>query len=107
MSSKIGKNVSGEALTKGIREAIERQAKIGGGISRQQAMLLFAHIDRLTELLETIISEGEDWDSEQWSLVIEAALPLLDGWTVRTSTKLGYKRFNAKPLGYALNKPIA
>jgi hypothetical protein len=85
----------GHALTAGIRKDIERQAKIGGGISRSQAALLFSHIDTIQELLETVISDGWSWDDEQWSVFIDAALPLLDGWTIRTSKKLGFPKLRS------------
>lgn len=82
----------GETLTKGIRVALERQARIGGGISRNQYLLLITHIERLEELLEEALNEGPEWGDEEWSVFTDAAIPLIDGWTIRTSAKLSKLR---------------
>lgn len=82
-------DLGGESLTSGQREAIERQARIGGGISRNQTLMLLNHIDRLTDLLNLVYSEGPEWDDEQWSVAWDAAMPLVDMWSVRTSAKIG------------------
>lgn len=87
--------VAGETLTTGERLQIERQARIGGGISRSQSELLLAHIDRLASLLEAVIADGSEWDAEQWTVFTDAAIPLVDGWTIRTSKKLGWVRLRA------------
>lgn len=89
MTRRPGKyDPSGDALTAGMRRDIERQARVGGGISRVQAQALLLHIDRLTDILNEVFAEGPDWDDEQWALAIDAATPVVDLWTVRTSRKL-------------------
>lgn len=71
-------------LTKNTRKSIERHADIGGGISKGQTYVLLAHIDRLHDLLEEVLTFGEEWGEEEWSIFTRATLPLIDGWTVRT-----------------------
>lgn len=72
-----------DTLTTGIRADIERHAAIGGGISRANAQLLLAHIDRLRDLLNEVMEGGQDWTDAEWATFIDAALPLVDGWTVK------------------------
>jgi hypothetical protein len=47
-------------------------------------LLLLTHIDRLCQLLDEVVDEGHEWTEDEWSVFGDAAIPLVDGWTVRT-----------------------
>lgn len=72
-------------LTKGIRRDIEQRVKVVGGISRDNANILLHHIDLLTQLLEFVMDEGQEWTDKQWTTFIEGNMYILD--SIDTSAK--------------------
>jgi len=75
---------SPQSLTRGYREGIERHIRVGGGIGRNQAQTLLDHIDILKAFLEEVLTNGQEWDDEQWTLFTDQVLLVLDEHPVRT-----------------------